>query len=60
MIDKNHILQEIEYLNFRIEETEDAISDYKKRIINLKRQRDELRKKLLENQQLLWGCGGKE
>lgn len=60
MIDKEHILQEIGYLNFRIEETEDAISDYKKRITNLRRQRDNLRKELLENQQLLWRCGGEE
>lgn len=60
MIDKEHILQEIDYLNFRIEETEDTISDYKKRIANLRRQRDNLRKELLENQQLLWRCGGEE
>ena len=60
MIDKERILQEIDYLNFRIKDTEDAISDYKKRITNLKRQRDNLRKELLKNQQLLWGCGGEE
>lgn len=60
MIDKEHIAQEIEYLNFRIEDTEDAISDYKKRITNLRRQRDNLRKELLENQQLLLRYGAKE
>ena len=60
MIDKEHIAQEIEYLNFRIEDTEDAISDYKKRITNLRRQRDNLRKELLENQQLLFRYGAKE
>jgi predicted nucleic acid-binding Zn-ribbon protein len=60
MRDKEYILQEIDYLNFRIKDTEDAISDYKKRIINLKRQRDNLRKELLENQQLLWRYGGEE
>ncbi len=60
MIDKERILQEIDYLNFRIKDTEDAISDYKKRITNLKRQRDNLRKELLKNQQLFLGCGGEE
>lgn len=60
MIDKERILQEIKYLNFRIKDTEDAISDYKKRITNLRQQRNNLRKKLLENQQLLWRYGGEE
>ena len=60
MIDKEHILQEIDCLNFRIKDTEDAISDYKKRITNLRQQRDSLRRELLKNQQLLWRCGGEE
>ena len=60
MIDKERILQEIDYLNLRIEETEDDISDYKKRITNLRRKRDKLRKELLKNQQLLWRYGGEE
>ena len=60
MIDKEHILQEIDFLNFRIKDTEDAISDYKKRITNLRQQRDSLRRELLKNQQLLWRCGGEE
>lgn len=60
MIDKELISQEINYLNFRIKDTEDAIRDYKKRIINLKQQRNSLRKELLKNQQLLWSCGGEE
>lgn len=59
MIDKEHIIQEMEYLNLRIKDTEGAISDYKKRIINLRRQRVDLRKKLLEAQQLYWKYGGK-
>lgn len=60
MIDKEHITQKIGYLRFRIEETEEAIDEYKKRIIKLKQQEKKLRKELLENQQLLWRYGGEE
>lgn len=60
MIDKEHVTQEIEYLRFRIAETAEAIDKYKKRLIKLKQQKKKLRKELLENQQLLWRCGGEE
>ena len=60
MIDKERVTQEIEYLRFRIADTTEAIDEYKKRLINLKQQKKKLRKKLLENQQLLWKCGGEE
>ena len=60
MIDKEHVAQEIEYLRFRIAETAEAIDEYKKRLIKLKQQKKKLRKELLENQQLLWRCGGEE
>lgn len=60
MIDEEHVTQEIEYLRFRIADTTEAIDEYKKRIIKLKQRKTKLRKKLLEEQQLLWRCGGEE
>lgn len=60
MIDEEQIKLEIAALKYRIADTTECISDYKKKIIKLKRQKKELRKELLENQQLLWRCGGEE
>lgn len=59
-MDVEHVIQEIEYLRFRIADTTEAIDEYKKRIMKLKQQKKKLRKELLENQQLLWRCGGEE
>lgn len=60
MIDKEGVELEIKTLHYRIEDTDQCIDDYKKKIIYLKRQKKELKKKLLEYQQLLWTCGGEE
>ena len=53
MIDENQIKLEIEALRYRIASTSDTIDDYKRKVVKLKQQKKELRKKLLEEQQLL-------